>query len=266
MTQFSSLYGSRLDQELGNDDSTILFTTARRKNAVNRGIDEFANITQCLERRVLITVVGGTAEYNLNSTTVIPAGDFNQFHKDGIEFRYTNASSQLTIVARDDLPRRDIDWLNQNRPGWRQSTVASSIMQLPEFTYVRQDGAAYYLGFTPTPSTGSSASAAVMLSYIADTPVMVNDTDEPYTFSTGARTDLRMYHQAGVHYAAHQLEKLRRDDQASDRQLQKFLGYVTRFMQDQRIPGGRQIRQARHYFKSRGGAGWGNALAWPWRS
>ena len=32
-----------------------------------------------------------------------------------------------------------------------------------------------------------------------------------------------------VHYAAHQLEKLRRDEQASDRQLQKFLGYVQQY-------------------------------------
>lgn len=266
MTQFSSLYRSRLDEELGNEDSTVLFTTARRKNAINRGVKEFADLTGCLVRRITFAVTGGTAEYDLNSTTVIPAGDFAGFQKDGIEFRYTNASSQLTILARDDLPRRDIDWLNQNEPGWRQSTVASSIIQLPRFHYVRMDGPAYLLGFTPTPSTGSSASAAAMLTYLADAPVMVNDTDEPYTFSTGVRFDLSIYHQGAVHYGAHVLEKLRRDDQASDRQLQKFLGYVSRFFQDQRIPGGRQIRQARSYFKRRGSDSFGSALAWPWRS
>src|SRR5262245_54122869 len=142
MTRFSSLFGSRLDIELGNNDSTILFTTAQRKAAINRGVQEFANLTRCAERRISFTVTGGVAEYDLNSTLIIPAGDFNFLDKDGLEFRYTNASSQLTILARDTLPRRDIDWLNQNVPGWRQSTVASSVMQLPEFHYMRQDGAA----------------------------------------------------------------------------------------------------------------------------
>lgn len=266
MTQFSSLYHTRLDEELGTDDSTVLFTTARRKAAVNRGAFEFANITQCLERRITFAISGGTAEYDLNSTTIIPDGDYNFLDKDGIEFRYTDASSHVTILARDSLPRRDIDWLNQNEPGWRLSTVASTTMQLPRYHYVRQDGASYLLGFTPTPSTGSSASASVMMSYIAQTPVMVNDTDQPFTFTSGVRSDLNTYHQALVHYAAHLLEKLRRDDQASDRQLQKFLGYVARYNQDQRIPGGRQIRQGRNYFKRKSTDTWASALAWPWRS
>lgn len=82
MPQFSSLYGNRLDEELGTDDSTVLFTTARRKRAINRGADEFSKLTQCLVRRATFTVTGGTAEYDLNSTQVIPAGDFNFFDPD----------------------------------------------------------------------------------------------------------------------------------------------------------------------------------------
>ena len=34
MTQFSSLYGSRLDRELGSADSTQLFTTTRRETVL----------------------------------------------------------------------------------------------------------------------------------------------------------------------------------------------------------------------------------------
>ena len=261
MPQFSSLYNTRLYQELGTD-STVLFNAVRRKNAVNRGAAEFAQLTKCLTRRVSFTVTGNTAEYDLNSTLVIPAGDFENFDPDGVEFRYTDASSNLTILARDTLPRRDIDWLNQNEPGWRLSTVAVTVQQFPKYHYVRANGPALFLGFTPTPSTGSSASAQCMLTYVAQAPVMVATTDQPFTFNSSVRTDLNTYHQGLVHYAAHQLEKLRRDDQASDRQLQKFLGYVARYFADQRIPGGRQIRQAKNYFVSRG-RDWGTALAWP---
>ena len=48
MTLFSSLYSARLDRELGTDDSTVLFTTARRKAAINEGQAEFADLTECL--------------------------------------------------------------------------------------------------------------------------------------------------------------------------------------------------------------------------
>lgn len=251
MTIFSSLFGSYLDEELGTDDSTVLFTTARRKAAINKGAARFAQLTQCLTRRVTFTITGGTSEYDLNSTTIIPSGDFHDFDKDGVEFRYTDASSNLTILARDTLPRRDIDWLNEYLPGWRTSTVASSVSQLPQFWYVRPDGAQYNMGFAPMPSTGSSASAACMLSYIADPPVMVNSTEQPYTYSGAYRVDLGNYHQALVHYAAHQLEKLRQDEQRSQTQLQKFMGYIQQYIQDQRIKGGRQIRQAKTYFNRR---------------
>ena len=249
MTQFSSLYTARLDRELGTDDATNLFTTARRKAAINEGIEEFAELTECLPRRSSLTIVGGTAEYNLNSTSVIPGGDFQRLSKDPIEFRYTDASSYVTVLAGDDLPRRDVDWLHRYRPGWPTSTVASSVAQLPELYYLRADGGALYLGFTPVPSTGSSASAKVFISYVARPTPLTSDTQEPYVVNSTTRTDLRTYHQAVVHYAAAQLEKLRRDDQASDRQMQKFLGYVARFLQHSRTKGGRAVTAVKNYFQ-----------------
>lgn len=260
MTQFSSLYGSYLDEELGNDDG-VLFTTARRKAATNKGAAKFASLTQCLERRISFTWTGGTPEYDLNSTLTIPSGDFSDFSADGLEVAYTDASSRVTILARDTLLRRDIDWLNQNEPGWRQSTIASSLMQLPRYYYMRADGPSLLIGLTPVLSTGSSASAVANLSYIANAPVMVNDTDQPFTFNGSPRMDLASYHQGIAHYAAHQLEKLRQDDARSDRQLQKFLGFVAQYFQDRRIKGGRQIRQGRDYFKRRTGA-WGAFRVW----
>jgi len=247
MTQFSTLYGARLDEELGTDDNSVLFTTARRKAAINKGITEFAELTECFVKQSTVTITGGFGEYDLNQSSVIVGGDFVRLSKQQVEFRYLDASSNETVLTGDDLPRRDIDWLNRYEPGWQQSTVASSISQLPTSYYERMDGGARYLGFTPVPSTGSSASAKAIVPYVARPAVLTSDTSEPYA----GRFDLRDYHQAAVHYGAHQLEKLRRDTDASDRQLQKFLGYVARYAQSMRRKGGNSLTQARNYFKTR---------------
>lgn len=250
MTQFSSLYTARLDEELGTDDASVLFTTARRKAAVNKGVSEFAELTECFTRESTVALTGGTAEYDLNSSLVIPGEDFVRFSKQQVEFRYVDASSNLTVLAGDDLPRRDIDWLNRYSQGWQTSTVASSVMQLPTSYYERMAAGSRLLGFTPTPSTGSSASITAIVPYVARPPLLTSDTAEPFQVGGIVRRDLRDYHQAPVHFAAHQLEKLRRDDAASDRQLQKFLGYVTRWFQNNRVKGGTSITMARNYFKT----------------
>ena len=255
MTIFSSLYGTRLDRELVSADSTQLFTTARRKAAINEGQAEFAELTECFTKQSTATLTGGTAEYDLNSTTVIPAGDFVRFAQEQVQFRYVDASSDVTVLAGDDLPRRDIPWLNRYEPGWEVSTVASSLQQMPQVYYERMDGGSRYLGFWPTPSTGSSASMTAVVPYVAAPPAMTSDTNEPYQVSGTVRTDLRPFHQALVHYAAYQLEKLRRDTEASQAQLQTFLGYVMRYLQNKRVKGGKQLTYARNYFTRRNDRG-----------
>jgi len=256
VTLFSSLYSARLDEELGTDDASVLFTTARRKAGITRGVREFAELTECFQRWQTVTIVGGTAEYNLNSTTVIPDGDFIRLAMTPVEFEHTDKSSNVTILAGpDDLPLVDIKWLDANEPGWRLSTVASSISQMPSVYYLRPDGGNLFLGFWPPPSTGSSEAAIARVPYIALPPA--STVGEPYTVNSSVRGDLRPFHQAAVHYAAHQLEKLRRDDQASDRQLQKFLGYVTRFLQNTRRKGGHMVQSAGNYFnRARGRGSW----------
>lgn len=248
MTAFSSLYSARLDRELGTDDTAVLFTTARRKSAINEAQEEFSELTECYRRQSSVTLTGGTAEYNLNSTLLIADGDFLRFSKEQVTFVYTDASSNVTVLAGDDLPRRDVPWLNRYQPGWQVSTVASSVMQMPEMYYDRAEGGAQYLGFFPTPSTGSSASMKALVPYVAKPQPLTSDTSEPYN----GRTDLRPWHQALVHFAAHHLEKLRRDDQASDRQLQKFLGYVQRYLQNTRTKNGTSLTFGRSYFKRNG--------------
>lgn len=251
MAIFSSLYTTRLDRELGAADSTQLFTTARRKGAINEAQEEFARLTNCLERRSSITITGWTGEYDLNA--VLPGQDFYEWAPRGVEFRYVDASSHVTILTGDDLPRRDPLWLDRYEPGWQNSTYPSTtiVQQLPSVWYERFDGGARYLGFWPLPSSGSSASMEAFVTYQARPAAMTSDTNEPFMVNSSVRLDLRPYHQALVHYAAHQLEKLRRDDEASDRQLQKFLGYVQQYLQALRRKGGTTLTFARSYFRTR---------------
>ena len=252
MPTFSSLYGNRLDRELGSADSTQLFTTARRKSAINEAQEEFARLTNCLERRSSITITGWTGDYDLNATSVISGQDFYEFAPRGVVFRYTDASSQIQELSGDDLIRRDPLWLDRYEPGWNVSTWASTtvMQQLPSVWYERLDGGARYLGFWPVPSSGSSASMEAFVTYQARPAAMTSDTNEPFMVNSSVRFDLRPYHQALVHYAAHQLEKLRRDDQASANQLQKFLGYVQQYLQAMRRKGGTSLTFARSYFKT----------------
>lgn len=252
MTQFSSLFGTYLDSELGTDDSTVLFTTARRKLAINLGCKEFAKLTECLPRQSTIALTGGTAEYDLNSAATFPNADFSKWSAQPVEFRYVDASSQVTVLAGDDLPRHDPNYLDRYSPGWQTSTVASTTQQMPEFWYERLDGGSRYLGFTPVPSTGSSASMTAIVPYIARPAVMTSDTSEPFTIGGVVRGDLRDYHQATVHYAAHHLEKLRRDDQASDRQFAKFLSYVSSYLQEKRRKGPKALTFLKNYFNRSG--------------
>lgn len=248
--QFSTLYGRLLDQELGTADSTVLFTDARRKAGINDGLREFADLTECFVRVSSVTVTGGTGEYDLHSTAVIADQDFVRLAADqAVEFHYTDASSFTQYLSGADLPERTVRWLDTYEPGWRDSTSVSSGAQVPSVFYQRGDGGAWLLGFYPVPSTGSSASAKALVPYVADPQPLTSDTQEPFTVSGNIRRDLRPYHRAAVHYAAHQLEKLRRDEQASDRQLQKFMGYVSRYLQSLRKKGGSALTYARRYLR-----------------
>ena len=79
---------------------------------------------------------------------------------------------------------------------------------------------------------------------------MTSDTAIPFAVSTNYRRDLVPYHQGLVHYAAHQMEKLRRDDERADKQLTLFMGYVQRYLQSKRKKGSNNVRMARSYFKN----------------
>ena len=247
MPTFLDLYATYLDFELGTNDSAVLFTTARRKQSVNVGLREFADLTECWIKESTIEVVNGQATYNLNSTTVVPGGDLLRLTSDGPTLRVTDTNGYVQYTAGDDMPRRDPPWLNAHNPGWPASTGAAT----PESWYLSPLAGELQLGFSPPASLSTNSTGAFILPYVARPSSLVDDTSVPFTDTAGvSRVDLVPYHQALVHYAASRLELLRKDTQASDRQVQKFLGYVQRFMQGQRKPGGDTIRPARSYFSA----------------
>jgi hypothetical protein len=251
MTQFSSLYSARLDRELGSADSTQLFTTARRKAAINEGVQQFADLTECYRRA--LTVTWPSKQHTLDLSTYAGSTDFVRFDAEGAILTYTDSAGTAIVVGGDDLPRVDRTWLTRYDPQWQTSTVSTGTLQLPSKQYAEMDGGSYRLGFTPVPSAGSTAaSLSVRVSYIARPPALSNDTDEPFTdASSVVRVDLRIYHQAVVHYAAAQLEKFRRDTQASTEQMQAFLAYVERFKASAKRKGGQALALATNYFRSR---------------
>lgn len=249
MTQFSSLYGSRLDRELGSADSTQLFTTARRKAAINEGIQQFADLTECY--RSSDDLPWASKQRELNLSTFAGADNVVRLDAEGVVFTYTDSAGTAIVVAGDDLPRVDRTWLSRYRPGWQTSTVSTGTVQLPSAYYVNAQSGELVLGLTPTPSAGSTnATLTCRVSFIARPLTLTADTDEPFNDSNGnGRSDLRIYHQAVVHYAAAQLEKYRRDSQASAEQMQAFMGYVQRYIGASKRKGGQAIALATSYFR-----------------
>ena len=264
---FSELYSSALDHELGSDDSTRLFTTGRRQRAINRGLQEFADLTECCLRQSTITCSNGVGEYNLLSTVILANGDYLRLSAQMPEFHLVSSgsSASTTITAGADFPRRDIPWLNDYTPGWKTSTGAT-----PQFHYLRADGGRLLFGMSPPPRIGSSEVGRVVLPYLAKPSSMASDTDIPFTFGSTVRSDLEPYHVALVHFAAGELEKLRRDHEASQFHFQQFLGYVQRYVLAQRPPGGQTVRLGRSYFAEvtdrRGRDDWTRSTPYPWRT
>jgi hypothetical protein len=124
---------------------------------------------------------------------------------------------------------------------------------MPTGYYIREDDGAYNIGLDARPKIGSSESAVLIVPYIPHMPPMTSTGDEPFTLGGATRIDLRPWHQALVHYAAHALEPFRGDKDASDAQYQTFLGYVERFKASVRNKAGNMLTFARNYLREASG-------------
>lgn len=250
MPNFEELTGTYLDHELRSADSTTLFTTARRQQAINDGAREFAELTECLLRVSTIACSCNVSTYNLLDSTVLGSTNFVRIAPRGVEFHLVSShggsSARLTQLAGDEVfPRRDIEWLNTYEPGWRQSTTP----QMPTGYYVDDSDGQIVLGLDHPPDIGSSETGKLLVPYIARPALMTSSGDVPFTVGSAVRTDLVPFHMAPVHYGAHQLEKLRGDDAAADRQYAKFLSFVQRYTEKFRKRSANVVRLSRSYLR-----------------
>lgn len=242
---FESLYKDELSIRLNNSDTNVLFTAARRKQAINDAQEEFADLTECLTVQSTVACSCNTAEYMLLSSTG-GSTDFVRIGKQGVEYHLVSSNGRLRTVSGDDFPRRDIDWLNRYEPNWRESTTPT---ELPDGYYLRDDGGNKYIGLKQRPDIGSSETGKLLVPIVVRPVAMTSTGVEPFTVNGASRTDLRVYHKALPHYAAYKLLPLIGDQNGADDHLQTFLGYVARYHQDQRPKGGQHITTSRGYFR-----------------
>lgn len=250
MANFEYLSGPALNLELNSSDSNTLYTTALRQQAINDGAREFAALTECLVRESSITVSCNTAEYMLLSSGVLGGStDFVRLAKQGPEYRVKSSGSTwtwVTWISGDDFPQKPIEWRNRNEQGWRQSTNP----QVPTGYYLKPNGGNLFFGLDHPPKVGSSQLAEILVPYVARPAPMTSSGDVPFTVNSTTRFDLTEYHQALPHYAAYKLLPLIGDTEGSQTQLQKFMGYITRYLQWNRPKGGTQVQLSHNYLRS----------------
>ena len=102
---FGHLFSSALDQELGTDDSTRLFTDARRKRAINTAQLHWCDLTECAVKQSTVSCSNGVGEYDLLSTNNIALGDYLRLSKQGPEYHLLSSGSSAStrVVAGPDL-------------------------------------------------------------------------------------------------------------------------------------------------------------------
>lgn len=258
MPTFEYLYATALNIELNSADSNTLYTSTRRQQAINDAQEEFADLTECLTRQSSVTVSCNTAEYMLLSSGALGGStDFTRLAVQGVEYRVRSSGSTWTWktwIGGDNFPQRPIEWRNRADAGWRTSTSP----QDPTGYYLRPDGGNMYIGLDHPPRVGSSQLAELIVPYVARPAPMTNSTNEPFTVNSSVRNDLRLYHRALPHYAASVLLPLVGDHDGAARQLQTFMGYVTRFLSMARPKGGQAVLLGRNYLRDarRGRGGW----------
>jgi hypothetical protein len=156
------------------------------------------------------------------------------------------SGSTTTYYAGDDLPRRDVVWLDRFNAGWRTATPGT-----PTAHYIREDGGQVLLGFTPAIDVTGSDVWSAIVPYVCLPADMSAEADEPFTVNSNAKRTLRQWHQALAHFAAARMEELRKNYQAVDRQMKLFNSYVQDYLQQQRRrPGGQHVTMSHNYLAS----------------
>lgn len=252
MPIFEQLYSNLLDREINTNSSLAgsPFSSTNRQQAINDAQEEFADLTECLIRQSSVTVSCNTTEYMVLSSALMAGSTaFVRLATQGVEYRVLSSGSTRTVLTwlagEDAFPQRPIPFRSRQTDGWRQSTTPTT----PTGYYVRADAGNLYLGLDQPPKVGSSQVAELIVPFVARPSPMTSSGDVPFTVNSTTRTDLTVYHRALPHYAAYKLLPMIGDDQGAQMQLQKFMGYVTRFLQSARPKGGQVLMLGRNYLQ-----------------
>ncbi|MCR4340643.1 MAG: hypothetical protein NUW01_12250 [Gemmatimonadaceae bacterium] len=250
---FENLYGEKLTIELASSDTTQLFTTARRKQAINDAALAFARITGCTKKYGSVSIVDGTQEYDLEA-------NFTDYMRlaGAPSVKIVTSSDTRYIQGPKDLPQREAEWLDANDPNWRAVSAGT-----PQAWYVKSDGGAENLGFYPAPDVGSGETWSVIVPYVATPLTMSATSDVPFSLGTSPNAMIRLapFHQALAHGAAASLELLRKNYSGAQRQTAIFNGYVAQFLGQTRVDGPSVVTFARDYY----GEGRRVTVSDPWR-
>jgi|GEM_PF-6912844 len=248
------LAGEALVIELGADDTSALFTLAERITAVNRAQAEFARETLCLGYSVLWPVT--TWFYDLDAIFDTRTG-----HLTPTVLLLRVRDSQG--VERDTrLEARSPLWFDRHVPGWRFRLGTPDSPGTPRaWTWLQQTAgsAGGVIALWPPPAVPPVTETWSLIVQCAVQPLPMTDgSHEPFRnviTDTASSAWLRPYHWALAHRAAAELEWLRKDQIAIERQLAQYQGYVQQLVAAKRHRGGRQIiTGAREYFRRSGDA------------
>lgn len=241
MSTFLQLYGTKLDRELGSSDRTQLFTTTLRKEYVNEGQAKFNEQAECFIKRDEIALIDEDGEYDLETETT----DYLWPAKVGASIaRTVTATSVVSYIEGDDFTHISEEELNLQYPGWRSHDPGT-----PMHWGFRSDAGAHNLFLYPAPDIPATETWALLWPYVAAPSDMTDDTHEPYGNAT-PRITLRPYHDAILHYAAAQCEKLRKNWDGVERQMKFFASFVAKYRADQQPKQGTSLRMKRNYMAS----------------
>jgi hypothetical protein len=235
---FGQLYGEALNVELASSDTTQLFTTVRRKAAINEAMQAFVRETGCTKRNGTLTVVDGDGEYDLETEFT----DFLRLAGDP-GLKVVNGSSTRWIQGKTAFPQTDVDTLDWTHPGWRDLDPGQ-----PECWYLDEADGDKLFGIVPPPDFASGDTWTARIPYVAKPTALSADADIPFTVGSDYHLSLEPFHQGLAHYGAARLEALRKNYDGFDRQMKLYAGYVGLYRKERLAGGTGTIQLARDYY------------------
>jgi hypothetical protein len=240
---FSDFYGDSLSIKLGSSDTTELFTTERRKNAINDAALWFVTETSCLWKTGEIPIVSGTAEYDLELLLVnVDDDNFIKIAPQGPMVTIANVSKPTRYFSGREFPRRTIQWLDDEMPSWRADNPGEPIAW-----YERSEAGQELIGVYPTPLVASGDSWSLLVPYVIRPDTMTADDDEPFSVEGDSKVSLTAWFDALLYYAVYLLEPLRKD-LARAAQFKALADERVRDYKDKQVPPRQVVIQlARNY-------------------